>query len=564
MPNLKALIDVAARRREADLVLKNAQVVNVFTEEVLPADVAVCEGTIAGVGSYTAAHQIDCTGLTLCPGFIDAHIHLESSMVLPAEFVRMALPSGTTTVIADPHEIVNVCGARGMRFMLNAVRGLPCNVLFMLPSCVPATPYETSGAAFELDDMLPFLDDPQVLGLGEVMGFTQVTEADARFVQMLEAFGARPVDGHAPGLTGAALQAYVAAGARTEHESTTFAEAAEKARAGMAVLVREGSAAHNTVDIIRGLLQSGLPQNRFMFCTDDKHLDDLERDGHIRWNVKLAVELGMPLPAAVRMASTNAALAYGLRGLGAIAPGYRADMVLLSDAKRVTVHSVYKDGRPAAECLAALRPAAPVDASVLRTVRLEAVTPARLALPLGEAADVIEMVPYQLATRHLREAVPRENGVFAPNSTYTKLCVAERHGKNGNLAVAPLKGYGITGGALATTVAHDSHNIIAAGDNDADLVLAINRLAQINGGYVLVGAGKVLGEVPLPVAGLMSDAPAAQVQAAIGDIIAKAHAMGIPRHIDPFISLSFMALPVIPSLRLTDRGLFSFQRFGLL
>ncbi len=563
MKDIRRLIEVASGREAADLVFKNVGVVNVFTGEIRPADVAVAGGYIAGLGSYSAPNELDCTDRYLCPGFVDAHIHIESTMVLPGEFVRMALPSGTTTVIADPHEIVNVCGAKGMQFMLDASEGLPCNLFFMLPSSVPSTPFETAGGAFTAQDMAPFANNPRVLGLGEAMAYTDVVAARGPILGMLEMFG--HVDGHAPGLAGRDLQAYVAAGVRTEHESTTFAEALEKARAGMAILVREGSAAHNLSTIVSGLLDNDLPTDRFMFCTDDKHLDDLGRDGHIRWNVKMAVDLGMKPVDAVRMASWNAARVFGLRDVGAVAPGYKADLVLLSSLKRVEVAAVYKDGVPAETRLASLPPLVAADADILHSVKAKTITPADIRLPVAGLADVIEMVPYQLITKHLREAVPTdEEGCFAPNGEYTKLCVVERHGKNGNLAVAPLKGYGITGGAIATTVAHDSHNIIAAGDSDADIALAVNRLREIGGGYVLVRGGQVAGEVPLAVAGLMSTEPAERVRGLTGEIIASAHEMKIPYYIDPFISLSFLALPVIPSLRLTDMGLFDAERFALL
>ncbi|MDL2219455.1 adenine deaminase [Ruminococcaceae bacterium OttesenSCG-928-O06] len=563
MEALSALVAVAAGRKAPTLVFKNAQVVNVFTGEILPADVALYGGTIAGVGSYSGPVEVDCTGKTLCPGFIDAHIHIESTMVLPAQLVRLALPGGTTTLIADPHEIVNVCGAAGMQLMLDASEGLPCNLYFMLPSSVPATRFETNGARFGPAEMAPFLDNPRVLGLGEAMRFADIVAGDEEALATLAAFAGGLIDGHAPGLTGAALQAYFAAGVCTEHECTTFAEAAEKARAGAAILVREGSAAHNLAAIVQGLVESGMPTSRFMFCTDDKHLDDLGRDGHIRWNVKLAIDLGMKPAEAIRMATWNAAQVYGLKGLGAIAPGYKADIVLLSNLRQMEVEAVYKDGRPAAACLAEMPGFAPQDAAVLHSVKPPRVTAQSFRLPVAGPAHVIEMVPYQLTTRHLVEPVPTENGLFAPNKTYTKLCVVERHGKNGNIAIAPLKGYGLVGGALATTVAHDSHNIIAAGDNDEDIAAAVRRLAEIGGGYVLVRGGAVEDEVPLPVAGLMSDQPAEWVQAATGRIIQKAAAMGIPYYIDPFISLSFLALPVIPALRLTDRGLFDVEKGAL-
>ncbi len=564
MKDIRSLIDVASGRKKADLVLKNANVINVFTKEILPADVAIVGGYIAGVGKYDAENTIDCTDKYLCPGFIDAHIHIESTMVVPGEFVRMALPSGTTTVIADPHEITNVCGAKGVQFMLDASENVPCNIFIMLPSGVPATPFETAGSTFTADEMLPFISHPRVLGLGEAMAFTEVIAGKGDIIDKLKLFNQKNIDGHAPGLSEHSLQAYVAPGIMTEHECTTFSEAIEKARAGLAILVREGSAAHNLSAIVNGLVDTNTPIDRFLFCTDDKHLDDLHRDGHIRWNVKLAIELGMKPVDAICMATINTARVYGLRDIGAIAAGYKADLVLLSSLKQVNVSEVYKDGIPVAKRIAEMPDFTVKDSGILKTVKTPRISAKELQLSTTGETDVIELIPYQLVTNHLREVVPQKDGFFTPDSVYTKLCVVERHGKNGNIAVAPLKGYGITNGALATSVAHDSHNIIAAGDNDEDLCIAINHLRDIDGGYVLVSNGKIIGDVPLPVAGLMSYAPAEDVQKATGDILKQANTMGIPYYVDPFISLSFMALPVIPDLRLTDLGLFDVKKFALI
>ena len=562
----KRLLDVAAGRAAPDLVLKRARVLNVFTRQFVTADVAIAGGRIAGVGDYAGPAERDCTGLYVCPGFVDAHLHIESSMATPFELARAVLPWGTTTLVADPHEIVNVCGAAGVAWLLEATEDLPMNTYVMLPSSVPATPFETSGADFTAADMAPFFGHPRVLGLGEVMCYPAVLAGEAGIGEKLDAARAagKRADGHAPGLAGRELQTYAAAGIATEHECTTFAEAREKLEAGLAILIREGSAAHNLEALVTGLLESGLPLERFAFCTDDKHLDDIARDGHIRWNVRLAVSLGMAPEDALCMASWHAARLYGLDGeLGAVAPGRRADLVLLDDLKDVHVCGVYKDGVPAETCFAGRR-ASPPPAALLHTVRTAPLSPARLALPAAGPMHCIELVPGQIVTRHAYEAVPARDGLFAPNAAYSKLCVAERHGKNGNVAVCPLKGYGIRGGAVATSVAHDSHNLIAAGDNDADLLLAMEHLRAMGGGYVLAGGGKILGEVPLRVAGLLSDAPWEQTQAATAEILRRAWDMGIPAHVDPFITLSFMALPVIPSLRLTDRGLFDVDRFTLL
>lgn len=558
----RCVIEAAAGRKKAKLVFKNAQVVNVFTKQVEQADVAVEAGVIAGVGQYSGEEEVDCTGLYLCPGFVDAHIHVESTMAVPYEFARAVAMSGTTTVVADPHEIVNVCGAPAVEWLLKASEALPVDIYWMMPSSVPATPFETNGAPFTAQEMAPFAQmGPRVAGLGEVMCYPDVVAGTGEIYGKLALFAHMHIDGHAPGLSGKALAAYAAAGIETEHECTSFAEAKEKLAAGLAILVREGSAAKNLTAIVEGLLKEGLPTDRFLFCTDDKHLDDIAREGHIRWNVHQAVQLGMPVVDAICMASYNAARVYGLKGVGAIAPGYRADIVLLDDWKQVHVHAVYKDGVPVEQKIAAAR-RVPAPAALTHTMHFAPVTPQQLALPVQGKAHVIEMVPYQIVTRHAVEPVPSENGLFRPNKTYSKLCVIERHGRGGNIAVCPLKGYGITGGAIATSVAHDSHNIIAAGDNDGDIALAVNHLQKTGGGYALAAGGRILGALALPVGGLMSEAPWEQTRDETNAILKQAAKMGIPYHVDPFISLSFMALPVIPSLRLTDRGLFDVDTFA--
>ena len=351
--HLEALIETAAGRREPDLVFKNAQVIIGFTQEIIRADVAVAGGRIAGVGQYHCRHEVDCTSLYLCPGLIDAHCHIESSMAAPAEFSRAVLPSGTTALIADPHEIVNVCGATGLQFMLDAANDAVCDILYMIPSCVPATAYETSGAVFSAEDMRPFINHPRVLGLAEVMNFPGVTACDPAVMDKLRLFPGCVLDGHAPSLSGNLLQAYAAAGISTDHEATTFAEALEKARAGLAVLIREGSAAHNVADLVQGIQAAGLSTRRFLFCTDDKHLDDIRRDGHIIHNVRMAIQLGISPVKAISMATFNTAEHYGLSDRGAIAAGRIADLLLLSDLESMRVEAVYKGGVPADTLLSA-------------------------------------------------------------------------------------------------------------------------------------------------------------------------------------------------------------------
>ena len=561
----RRLADVAAGRRQAELVLKNASVVNVFTRELTMCDVAIEDGHIAGLGCYDGLREVDCTGKIVCPGFIDAHMHMESVMASPFELARAIVPTGTTTVIADPHEMVNVCGTAAMDYLLEATEDLPLNVYLMLPSSVPATPFETNGADFGAAEMESYLAHPRVLGLGEVMNYPAAIAGDPEVLEKIalaRRFG-KLADGHAPGLTGSQLQAYACLGIATEHECTTFAEAAEKLRAGLAVLVREGSAAKNVSAILDGWLKSGLPADRLLLCTDDKHIDDVSETGNVCHNMRMAVEMGVDPLTAIQMATINAARVYGLRDLGAVAPGCRADLVVLDRLEDLSVHTVYKDGVELSRAFEGLAPV-PIPAALTDSVRCRPLTQADLVLPVAGKTHCIGLVPHQIATRHLVEEVPCMDGLFAPNHIYTKLCVVERHGRNGNIAVCPLKGYGITGGAIATSVAHDSHNIIAAGDNDRDIVEAVNRLRDIGGGYVLCMGGRICGQVPLPIAGLMSNAPWETVRDAAAAILRQASGMGIPDHVDPFTTLSFLALPVIPQLRLTDRGLFDVERFTLL
>ncbi|MDO4285693.1 MAG: adenine deaminase [Eubacteriales bacterium] len=597
-------IAAAAGRVPAELVLKNAQVLNVFTDQFITADVAVSDGRIAGVGHYEGEKEIDCTGCYLVPGFTDAHLHIESSMVTPEEFVRAVLPTGTTTLIADPHEIVNVIGAPAMGYLLERADSLPVNLYYMQPSCVPCSPFETAGADFTQEQMEAFWENPHVLGLGEVMSFPAVVGGDPGVLGKIAAakHAGKRVDGHAPGLSGQSVQAYAAAGIETDHECGTFEEAREKLMAGMAILVREGSAAKNLDALVEGILASQTPTGRFLFCTDDKHLSDIYEQGHIRWNVERAIRLGMDPVQAIKMASYNAAVAYGLtsRGIGAIAPGYQADLIVLDDLEKVRIRQVYKNGVPAQEAVAGIsKPEAPEE--FLHSVIFDDVTVEKIALRISSAGngeteaavnqetagtegaadqasvvedgsadqvrgvtDVIGMEPGSIVTKHLKESVAVRDGFFVPDETYSKLCVVERHGRNGNIAVCPMKGYSIRGGAVATSVAHDSHNVIAAGDNDEDLVLAINTLKEIDGGYVLTGGGRVIATLPLRLAGLMSLESGEETARRIAAIEEKARAMGVPEGIDPFISLSFMALPVIPSLRLTDMGLFDADRFALI
>lgn len=543
-----------------ELVLKNGTIIDVKERKLIKGDLAVSKGKIAGIGSFSGEREVDCSGKYLCPGFIDAHVHIESSMATPLEFARAVMPHGTTTVIADPHELVNVKGNEAMKYILDATENIPLSVYVMMPSSIPATPFETNGADFTAEDMKQWKDHERVLGLGEVMCYPAVLAGNPEIFDKLRLCQGMVIDGHAPGLTGKDLETYVKAGVMTDHECTSYEEAEEKCHAGMKILVREGSAARNAGDIIPGLLGKPEDISNYMFCTDDKHLDTIANEGHISYNVKRTIQLGMNPVDAVAMATYHAASAYGLDQIGVLEEGKDADIVVLNSLEDVSVDQVYRKGRRVGAAMFEME-AAPVEKSMLHTVVLSGISKDKIQVKASGKVPVIGMVSGQIVTEFLREEVPSENGLFVPNEEYSKLCVFERHRGTGNAKAAPLKGYGITGGAIATSVAHDSHNIIAAGDNDEDILAAVKMMEKMQGGYVLVSDGEVKGTLPLPVAGLLSMESSEEIQKNIDDMLKKAWDMGISKEIDPFITLSFMALPVIPELRLTDQGLVDVTNF---
>lgn len=551
----------AAYEGKNTLVIKNANVVNVFTDEIVRADVAVYEDVIIGVGSYSGENEIDAGGAYLAPGFIDAHVHIESSMVIPSSFMKVIMPHGTTTVIADPHEIANVAGAAGIRAMYKLTDELPLRVLFMLPSCVPATPFEHSGAKLVAEDMEQFMHKSRVLGLGEVMDANSVINCSQEMLDKLRLFDKRPIDGHAPMLEGMGLNAYRVAGAFSDHECSTYEEVKQKLATGMNILLRIGSAANNMDGVLRRIAEEKLPTRNMMFCTDDKHIEDIRREGHINANARMAVAAGIDPIDAIKMASYNAARAYGIRGVGAIAPGYKADMVLLEDLKDFKVKQVIsRFGKPYTGEEQIPSPILPPQ--VFNSVRLPEISKYDLALRCHVSAPVIKMIPHQLVTELVYRDVERdENGCFIPSEGMVKLAVIERHHATGSMAVGILEGLGIKHGAVASTVAHDSHNLVVAGDNDEDMLMAIESLRDCGGGYSVVSRGVVLARLPLPIAGLMTAAPVndvLEIQQALLDAL---YSLGAKRDSDPLIALSFMALPVIPAVKLTDEGLFDAVNF---
>lgn len=561
--NKNHLIRVAQGLEPADLVLKNAEVFHVYTGEFILCDIAIADGYIAGTGSYFGIEEIDMQGRYITPGFIDAHVHIESSMLTPYQFAKAALPCGVTTIVTDPHEIANVCGAKGIQYMLDATEQLPLNVYFMLPSCVPATDFEDSGAVLLAEDLEPFMEHPRVLGLAEVMNAPGVLQQDENVMAKLEMAGKGRIDGHAPGLTSSQLMGYAAAGITTDHECITKEQALDRLRAGIKVMLREGTAAKN----MRSLLPTVNPDTApyFMFCADDKIPAELLDSGYINYMVKTAIEEGVSVANALQIATINAARHYGIKDAGAILPGRRADLLVFDNLDEWKPRQVYKDGRLAVDNGRLLQEGRNCDSSSLEhTVNLAPVTVESFRLPLKtEMANVIGLVPYQIVTNKAALSVKRVDGcaVSDVENDILKLAVLERHHATGNIGLGLVKGFGLKRGALASTVGHDSHNLIVIGTNDEDMLAAVQELQRIGGGICIAEGGQIRGALPLPVGGLMTNEPALMVAKQQAEMIALAREMGVPEFYSPFLTLAFLSLPVIPSLKLTDRGLVDVDSF---
>ena len=554
------VIDVAAGRAPADLVLKNATYVNVFSNELCHGDIAVAEGLIVGMGEYHGKVEVDVSGKLVLPGFIDAHIHLESSLVSPTEFAKAVLPHGTTTVITDPHEIANVMGTDGIEYMLQATEDLPVDVRFMLPSCVPATPLDESGANLDYRAIDSFYDHPRVQGLAEMMNYVGVVNGDGQVVEKIVASQAhhKKIDGHAPGLSGKDLNAYIAAGVYSDHECSDMEDAMNKLRLGQYIMIREGTAARN-LEALMPLLTSQYV-DRCMFCTDDKHPNDLLEKGHIDYIVKKAISLGADPIVAVKAACHNAARYFLLNNRGAIAPGYLGDFVIIDDFQHFEIEMVYKRGVLMYDGQLRDFPAPEVDPYLVKrahdTFHVAHLTAEDFSD--GRPHAVIGMIPGEIVTQDAGYADHAD-----PEQDILKIAVIERHKNTQHIGLGYIKGYGLKRGSVATSISHDSHNIIVVGATDEDMAAAANRIVENRGGITVMENGQVLGEVTLSIAGIMSDDSLVMVNSALEDAKDEAFGLGVSRGIDPFMTLSFMALPVIPSLRITTRGVFdvSSQRY---
>ncbi|HUH15570.1 MAG TPA: adenine deaminase [Gaiellaceae bacterium] len=551
---LKRRLAVARGDEPADLVVRGGRVLSVFTREWLDVDVAVCDGVVAGLGSYEGAETLDADGAWIVPGFIDAHVHIETSKLLPSEFARLVLPLGTTAVVADPHEIANVLGTDGVHWLVDVCDGLPLDVFFTASSCVPASGFESPRRAFTPGDLESLLRRKRVIGLAEMMNFPGVISGADSELAKLAVRGAHRVDGHAPGVLGHALQAYAAAGIRSDHEAFTAEEGRERLRAGMWLLIREASAAKNLRALAPLVAEFG--PSRMAFCTDDREPEHIAGDGHVNAIVRDAVAYGIAPADALVMASHHPALWHGLETLGAIAPGYQADLLLLPDLERFVPEIVLKRGRAVDEI-----PPTPVPEWVTQSVRVRPVAAADFHVEWeGGRARVIGLVPGQIVTDSLVEELPRADA--DPERDLAKIAVIERHLGTGRIGLGFVRGFGLERGAFASTFSHDAHNLVVVGMTDEDMAAAVARVVELGGGLVVVDAGGVDAELPLPVAGLVSDRPLAEVIAASEATVAAVHALGSEVE-SPFQSLAFLALSVIPSLKLTDHGLVDVDRFEL-
>lgn len=555
------LIAVAAGREKADLVLKNAKYLNVFSNEFLCGDIAVANGLIAGVGKYNGKTEIDVSGKLVLPGFIDAHIHLESSMVTPAEFAKAVVAHGTTTVITDPHEITNVMGIDGVEYMIQASQNLPIDVHFMMPSCVPATEIDESGAELDCKDIDLYLDNKKVLGLAEMMNYVGVINGDKNVLSKIVTSQAhhKKIDGHAPELSGNDLNAYIAAGVYSDHECSTFENALEKLRKGQFIMIREGTAAHNLKALMPLLTQQYY--SRCMFATDDKHPSDLLYGGHIDYIVKQALKNGADPIVALKTATHHAARYFLLNNKGAIASGYLADIVVVDNLEDFNVETVFKCGKLVFDGEVKDFSAPTVDEKLAEkcfdTFHLDSVTPS--SFKVDGKLGLIGLVGGELLTRNLGTAdkIDVENDIL-------KIACIERHKGTNHIGVGYVKGYSLKSGAVATSVAHDSHNIITVGCNDDDIAVAVNAIKDSKGGIAVVENGKIKALLELPIAGLMSDEPLTTVNEKLENAKSSAYELGADKSIDPFMTLSFLSLPVIPSLRITTKGVFDAENWKML
>lgn len=566
---LEKRIKVAAKKVPADLVIKNGTIVNVFTGEFMSGDIAITEGMIVGIGSYDGVETIDAQNKIIVPGFIDGHVHIESSLLTPKEFSKVVLQHGVTSVITDPHEIANVAGVDGIQFMLEEAKNLPMDIYVMLSSCVPATAFENNGALLNAEQLEPFLSEPEVLGLAEVMDFFSVKNGDSvmmdKIAMVQEANGF--IDGHAAGLTREELNIYLTAGIRTDHESIDAQEAKDRLDLGMYLMIREGTVAKDLMALLPAVTAKNA--RRCLFVTDDKLIDDLLAEGSIDHIVRLAIQKGLDPITAIQMGTLNTAECFNLKHLGAIAPGYQADFLILDDLETVAINQVYKKGVMISDSgnltngLFETNVEKKLIGADLAKINTQELTTAALAIPLTDSlCNVIGIIPNSLVTNHLKENVTVKNDCFIPSTEndQLKIVVIERHNGTNHVGLGIVKGFRLTKGAIATTVAHDSHNIVAVGTSDQEILKAVEQVIRTNGGLAVVAGKEVLASLALPVAGLMTESDYLVVNQNLKELNQAVATIGEELNFNPFLTLSFLTLPVIPKLKLTDLGLFDFEQ----
>lgn len=564
----KRRVELASGRDRVELLLKNCQIVNVFSHSIVRGDIAIDSGKIIGIGDYDAVNTVDMEGGFIAPGLIDSHEHMESCLVTPEQLARVIVPKGTTTIIADPHEIANVCGLEGIEFMMEATRDIPLNVFFMLPSCVPATEFETSGAKLDAQDLKTMMSKRIVLGLGELMDYPGVIAGKEDIIDKILLADRKIIDGHSPLTSGKKLNAYAINGVKTDHECTNLKEMEEKLSLGMYIAIREGSAARDLEKLIPGV--NNHTERRCTFCSDDKHPGDILEEGHIDHNVRKAIRMGVDPISAIKMATLNTAECYKLRDIGAIAPGYDADIIVLDNLEDFNIQKVYKKGILVAEKgQAKFEVEKPDISTVSNTVTIGKITEKDLEIFLdSDIAKVIRVNTSSLLTELVVRKVSLDGEKRFITNKYIdilKIAVIERHGKTGTIGLGLIENFRFKGGALACTIAHDSHNLVVIGDSDADMVLAIEKIKEMDGGIVIASKGEIVESLALPVAGLMSDEDMETVAEKISKITKYLHnKMGRNRLKDPLMTLSFLALPVIPDIKITDKGLFDVNEFNFI
>ncbi|WP_404350457.1 adenine deaminase [Sutcliffiella horikoshii] len=562
--NLESMIKAAAKKTKADLVIKNGRIIDVFNLEIIEEDIAIKNGMIIGIGNYDGDEVVDAEGAFICPGLIDGHVHMESSMIHPHYFTRTILTHGVTTIITDPHEIANVSGTSGIQFMLDAAEECPIDVFFMLPSCVPATSFEHNGANIEAHDLAPFYAHDRVIGLAEVMDFPAVRDSDeamvAKLAQAIQ--HDKKIDGHGAGLAPEDLNIYASAHIKTDHECVTAQEAKERLKRGMYVMMREGTVAKDVRSLIP--LVNERNARRFLFCTDDKHLDDLVNEGSIDHNIRIAIQERLDPLLAIQIATLNAAECFSLKDRGAVAPGYLADLLFIEDLEKFTIKDVYKNGKRIKE-QDHPHPPIPVPDLLKDSVNMKPIhkKDLKISVETDKLCNIIEIIPNSLVTKRIKETVTTYNGEFLPNieKDQLKLAVIERHKCRGHIGLGIVKGFQMKNGAIASTVAHDSHNIVTVGTSDENLLIAVQAIEQMKGGLVVVCEEKIVASLPLEISGLMSNMPTENTLSSLKDLHDALQLIGSQNNFNPFVALSFLSLPVIPELKLTDTGLFDVTKF---